>query len=91
MGKVKVTPNRDLLIFGVARVLFELVIIRSYLGLPPAHDAHIYEAWSKKLLQRRFTQEEHALEACRTNRVLVEGRIVAQNPGCLHRTGFKVK
>jgi len=91
MAEVGVTPNRDLLIFGVAKVLFELVIIRSYLNLTPAHDAHIYEAWSQRLLHRRFTPEERALEACRTDRVLIDGRIVAQTPSHLHRTGFKVK
>ena len=67
IGEVGVVPDRDLLIFGVAKVLFELVIIRSYLGLNPAHDAHIYEAWSQKLLCRRSTPEERALEACRTD------------------------
>ena len=90
VAEVGVAPNRDLLIFGVAKILFELVIIRSYLDLTPAHDAHIYEAWSKKLLYRRFTPEERALEACRTDRVLIDGRIVAQAPSRLHRTGFKV-
>ena len=91
VAEVGVVPNRDLLIFGVAKVLFELVIIRSYLDLTPAHDAHIYEAWSQRLLHRRFTPEERALEACRTDRVLIDGRVVAQTPSRLHRTGFKVK
>jgi hypothetical protein len=90
MGEVGVAPNRDLLIFGVAKVLFELVILRSYLDLTPAHDAHIYEAWGQKLLHRRFTSEERALEACRTDRIPIDGRIVARAPGRLHRTGFKV-
>ena len=90
VGKVGVVPNKDILVFGIAKVLFELVVVRSYLGLTLAHDAHIYEAWSQKLLHHRFTPEERALEACRTNRVLINEKIVPQTPSRLPRTGFKV-
>lgn len=64
-------------IFVIARTLFYLVILRTYLGLQPSHDAHIWRIWRAGTFRRRFTPAERALHACTTVRtgVCADGSI----------------
>ena len=62
-------PDPDIAVFVIARILFGLVVLRTYLGLKPSHDAHIWRLWLGGELRRRYTTAERALQACTTIRV----------------------
>lgn len=58
-------------IFVIARILFGLVTLRTYLRLQPSHDAHIWKLWSEGKFKRKLTPAEKALEACTMTRTEV--------------------
>jgi hypothetical protein len=60
-------------VFVIARILFGLVTLRTYLRLQPSHDAHIWKLWSEGKFKRRLTPAERALEACTMTRTEVGG------------------
>jgi hypothetical protein len=55
-------------VFVIARILLNLVVLRTYLGLQPSHDAHVWRTWRAGALKRRYTAAERALQACTTIR-----------------------
>ena len=61
-------PDPDIAVFVIARTLFDLVVLRTYLGLQPSHDAHVWRLWMEGRLKRRPTTAERALQACTTIR-----------------------
>lgn len=56
-------------VFVIAQILFHLVILRTYLGLQPSHDAHIWRTWRSGAFKRRYTPAERVLQACTTIRI----------------------
>jgi hypothetical protein len=79
-------------VFVIARILFGLVALRTYLGLQPPHDAHIWRVWSEGKFKRRLTPAERALEACTTTRIAVgaEGAIQSIPFHKSLQLGFKI-
>ena len=79
-------------VFVIARILFGLVTLRTYLKLQPSHDAHIWKIWSEGKFKRRLTPAERALEACTTTRTAVGTRGAIQSIPChrLRQLGFKI-
>ena len=56
-------------VFVIAQILFHLVVLRTYLGLRPSHDAHIWRIWRADAFKRRYTPAERVLQACTTIRI----------------------
>lgn len=79
-------------VFVIARLLFGLVTLRTYLDLQPSHDAHIWTMWSEGKFKHRLTPAERALEACTMTRSAVgTGGAIQSIP--YHRScqlGFKI-
>jgi len=85
-------PDPDTAVFVIARTLFDLVTLRTYLGLKPSHDAHIWRLWLEGCLRKRPTTAERALQACTTIRIGASANgtlnsIPYNRPG---RSGFKI-
>lgn len=79
-------------VFVIARILFGLVTLRTYLELQPSHDAHIWKVWSEGKFKRRLTPAERALEACTMTRTAAGTLGAIQPIPChrSHRLGFKI-
>jgi hypothetical protein len=54
----------DYTILGVGYILFQLVILRTYLGRPPENDLDVFDLVHKKQVVRVWTSHEQALAAC---------------------------
>ena len=79
-------------VFVIARILFGLVVLRTYLELQPSHDGHIWKMWSEGKFRRRLTPAERAFEACTTTRTGIgaDGTIQSTPSNGLHRLGLRI-
>lgn len=85
-------PDPDTAVFVIARILFGLVALRTYLGLQPSHDAHIWRLWLEGRLKKRPTVAERVLQACTTIRMGSDANgIVSSIPYSeSDQSGFKI-